>query len=131
MKRQNLQNQQHKLEMEEQELIEKEKATRERAFNVALLHVQSEKEAREKKETKNKKDLKDLDSSFKSSVKALNDDLRAFQDSQKLEADARHNEFDKQKKQLYEQQKAELEGKGVDVNLLEDYRKALEIIRQR
>lgn len=131
VKRQNLQNQQHKLEMEEQELIEKEKATRERAFNVALLHVQSEKEAREKKETKNKKDLKDLDSSFKSSVKALNDDLRAFQDSQKLEADARHNEFDKQKKQLYEQQKAELEGKGVDVNLLDDYRKALEMLRQR
>ena len=56
--------------------------------------------------------------------------MRAFQDSQKLEADARHNEFDKQKKQLYEQQKAELEGKGVDVNLLAGYRKALEELSQ-
>lgn len=126
VKRQNLQNKQHELEMKEQELIEQEKGKRERAFNVALLHVQSEKEAREKKEAKNKKDLKDLDSLFNRSVKALNDDLRAFQDMQKSEADDRHNEFDDQKNQLDEQQKAELEGKGVDVNLLAGYRKALE-----
>ena len=130
VKRQNLQNKQHKLEMEEQELIEQEKGKRERAFNVALLHVQSEKEAREKKESKNKKDLKDLDSLFNKSVKALNDDLRAFQDMQKSEADDRHNDFDDQKKQLDEQQKAELEGKGVDVNLLAGYRKALEELSQ-
>ena len=130
VKRQNLQNKQHELEMEEQELIEQEKAKRERAFNVALLHVQSEKEARENKEAKNKKDLKDLDSLFNKSVKALNDDLRVFQDMQKSEADDRHNEFDDQKNQLDEQQKAELEGKGVDVNLLAGYRKALEELSQ-
>ena len=130
VKRQNLQNKQHELEMEEQELIEQEKAKRERAFNVALLHVQSEKEARENKEAKNKKDLKDLDSLFNKSVKALNDDLRVFQDMQKSEADDRHNEFDDQKNQLDEQQKAELEGKGVDVNLLAGYRKALDELRQ-
>lgn len=130
VKRQNLQNKQHELEMEEQELIEQEKAKRERAFNVALLNVQSEKEAREKKEAKNKKDLKDLDSLFNKSVKALNEDLRVFQDMQKSEADDRHNEFDDQKNQLDEQQKAELEGKGVDVNLLAGYRKALEELSQ-
>lgn len=130
VKRQNLQNKQHELEMEEQELIEQEKAKRERAFNVALLHVQSEKEARENKETKNKKDLKDLDSLFNKSVKALNDDLRVFQDMQKSEADDRHNEFDDQKNLLDEQQKAELEGKGVDVNLLAGYRKALDELSQ-
>ncbi len=55
VKRQNLQNQQHKLEMEELEIIAKEKETRERAFNEALLKVQAEKEAREQKEVKNKK----------------------------------------------------------------------------
>lgn len=130
VKRQNLQNKQHKLEMEEQELIEQEKVKRERAFNDALLNVQSEKEAREKKESKNKKDLKDLDSLFNKSVKVLNDDLRAFQDMQKSEADDRHNDFDDQKNQLDEQQKAELEGKGVDVNLLAGYRKALEELSQ-
>lgn len=130
VKRQNLQNKQHELEMKEQELIEQEKGKRERAFNVALLHVQSEKEAREKKEAKNKKDLKDLDSLFNRSVKALNDDLREFQDMQKSEADDRHNDFDHQKDLLDEQQKAELEGKGVDVNLLSGYHKALEELRQ-
>ena len=117
--------------MEEQELIAHEKDVREHAFNVALLRVQSEKEARDKKEAKNKKDLKDLDSSFNKSVKALKDDLRAFQILQKSEADDRHDEFDNQKKQLDKQQKAELEGRGVDVNLLDGYRKALEELRQQ
>lgn len=64
VKRQNLQNQQHKLEMEELELIAQEKIVRERAFNEALLQVQSEKDVREKREVKNKKELKDLDLSF-------------------------------------------------------------------
>jgi len=49
VKRQNLQNQQHRLEMEEQELVAKERETRERAFNEALLKVQVEKDAREKR----------------------------------------------------------------------------------
>lgn len=130
VKRQNLQNQQHKLEMEEQELIDKEKDIRERAFNVALLNVQSEKDVREKKEAKNKKDLKDLDSSFNKSVKTLNDDLRAFKELQKTEADARNKEFADQKVHLDQQQKAELEGKGVDVHLLDEYRKAIKELSQ-
>ena len=37
----------------------------------------------------------------------------------------RYKEFAVQKKQLDEQQKAELAGKGVDMDLLEQYRKAL------
>ena len=32
--------------------------------------------------------------------------------------------------QLYEQQKAELAGKGVDVNLLEQYRESLEALKK-
>ena len=56
--------------------------------------------------------------------------MREFQDMQKSEADDRHNDFDYQKNLLDEQQKAELEGKGVDVNLLAGYRKALEELSQ-
>lgn len=126
VKRQNLQNQQHKLEMEEQELVEKEKETRERAFSEALLKVQAEKDEREKKETKNKKDLKDLDTVFNKSVKALDDELRIFKETQASEATVRNKGFEAQKTQLDEQQKAELAGKGVDVKLLEQYRKALD-----
>ena len=126
VKRQNLQNQQHKLEMEELEIIAKEKETRERTFNEALLKVQAEKEAREQKEAKNKKEFKDLDSVFNKSSKALDDELRVFKESQTSEASARNQEFALQKAQLDEQQKAELAGEGVDVNLLEQYRKALE-----
>ena len=129
VKRQNLQNQQHKLEMEEQELIAKEKETRERAFNEALLKVQAEKDDREKKEVKNRKELKDLDTAFSKSTKALDDDLRVFKEMQTLEASVRNQEFAAQKTQLDEQQKAELAGKGVDVNLLEQYRKALEDLK--
>ena len=64
VKRQNLQNHRHKLEMEELEQIAQEKEIRERSFNEALLNVQSEKDVREKNEARNKKELKNLDSSF-------------------------------------------------------------------
>ena len=70
-KRQELQIQRHKLEMEEQEEIARETEVRQRACNDAVLKVQSEKEAREKNELKNKKDLKDLDSAFDKASKAL------------------------------------------------------------
>lgn len=129
VKRQNLQNQQHKLEMEENEIIAKEKEIRERTFNEALLKVQAEKETREQEEAKNKKELKDLDLAFNKSSKALNDELRVFEETQKSEASARILEFTAQKVQLEEQQKAELAGKGVDVNLLGQYRKALEDLK--
>ena len=129
VKRQNLQNQQHKLEMEELELVAKEKETREHAFNDALLKVQAEKDEREKKEVKNKKELKDLDSNFNRSTKALDDELRIFKETQASEASVRNQEFESQKVQLEEQQKAELAGKGVDVNLLERYRKSLEDLK--
>jgi hypothetical protein len=125
IKRQNLQNMRHKLEMEEQELISQEKEARERIFNDALLKVQAEKENRENHEIKNKKELKDIDSSFNKSSKALDEELRVFKENQEVELAARCQELDIQKSQLEEQQKAELEGKGVDVNLLEQYRKSL------
>lgn len=125
-KRQNLQNQQHKLEREEQELVEKEKGTRERAFSEAILKVQAEKDERDKKENKNNKDLKELDTAFNKSVKTLDDELRVFNETQKSEAAVRYKEFEAQKTQLDEQQKAELEGKGVDVKLLDQYRKSLD-----
>lgn len=129
VKRQNLQNNRHKLEMEEQDRIEQEKEIRERSFNEALLRVQSEKESREKKEARNKKALKELDSSFNKASKALDEELRIFKESQDSEVTLRNQEFAVQKKLLDEQQKAELAGKGVDMNLLERYRKALKNLK--
>ena len=129
VKRQNLQNRRHKLEMEEQDRIAQEKEVRERSFNEAVLKVNSEKEARNKNEIKNKKDLKELDSSFNKATKALEEELRIFKESQDSEATVRNQEFAVQEKQLDEQQKAELAGKGVDTNLLERYRKALEDLK--
>lgn len=125
-KRQELQIQRHKLEMEEQEEIARETEVRQRACNDAVLKVQSEKEAREKNELKNKKDLKDLDSAFNKASKALDAELRAFKASQNEEAAARNQEFADQKKHLDEQQNEELAGKGVDTHLLEQYRKELD-----
>lgn len=130
VKRQELQNRQHKLEMEEQELIAGERERREQVFNDALLKVQEEKDARERHEAKNKKDLKDLDTSFSKSSNALDGELRKFKDSLCSEATVRNQEFAAQQAQLDEQQKAELAGKGVDVNLLDQYRKALESLKK-
>lgn len=129
IKRQNLQNRQHKLEMDEQEIIANEKETRERTFNDALLKVQEEKRVREQKEAKNKKELKELDSSFNKSSRALDDELQAFKKTQESEISTRNQDFAAQKAQLDEQLKAELAGKGVDVNLLDQYRKALDDLK--
>ena len=63
---------------------------------------------------------------FNKSSKALDDELRVFKESQASETSVRNQEFALQKAQLEEQLKAELTGEGVDVNLLEQYRKALE-----
>lgn len=131
VKRQELQNRQHKLEMEEQELIAGEREKREQVFNGALLKVQEEKDARERHEAKNKKDLKELDTSFNRSSNALDGELRKFKDSLCSEAALRNKEFTAQQAQLDEQQKAELAGKGVDVNLLDQYRKALESLKKQ
>ena len=115
--------------VEEQEQIAREKDVREHSFNEAVLHVNSEKEARNKYELKNKKDLKELDSSFNKAAKALDEELRIFKESQDAVAAERNQEFVAQKQQLNEQQKAELAGKGVDTNLLEQYRRALENLK--
>ena len=125
-KRQNLQNQRHKLEMEEQEIISSEQELRMRAFNDATLKVEAEKERQAKNDAKNEKDLKELDAAFNRSVKALNNELHAFQEQQKTESELHNQEFENQKAQLDKQQKAELEGKGVDIKLLNEYRKALD-----
>ena len=129
-KRQNMQNRQHQLEMEEQEMVAKEKEVRERAFNEVLLKVQAEKEAREKKETQNKRELKDFDAAFNKSSKSLDEELQTFNESQLAEASLRNQEFAAQKAQLEEQQRAELSGKGVDVNLLEQYRQAVDELKK-
>ena len=129
-KRQNLQNRQHQLEMEEQEMVAKEKEVRERAFNEVLLKVQAEKEAREKKEMQNKRELKDFDAAFNKSSKSLDKELQTFNESQLAEASLRNQEFAAQKAQLEEQQRAELSGKGVDVNLLEQYRQAVDELKK-
>ena len=126
VKRQNLQNLRHKLEMEEQEQIAQEKEIRERAFDEAVLRVNSEKEVREKNEIKHTKDLKDQDLSFAKATKALDEELRIFKELQRTEATERNREFEAQKRELDEQQKAELAGEGVDTDLLEQYRKALD-----
>ena len=125
-KRQDLQNQQHKLKMDEQEMIEQEKEVRERAFNAALLCVQTEKDERERHETRHKKELKELDLHFNRQSKEFDGKLSAFKTALETETKARQKEFCNQKKQLEEQQKAELAGKGVDVNLLGQYRQAIE-----
>jgi len=129
VKRQDLQNRRHKLEVDELELIAREKESREHIFNEALLKAKSEKEARDKYVIKNKRDLKDLESSFAKASKALDSELHIFKELQNSETAARNQEFVKQQKQLDEQQNAELAGKGVDTNLLDRYRMALDDLR--
>ena len=128
-KRQNLQNRRHELEMKEKEMIGQEKAVREHSLNEAVLKVKSEKDVRDKNEIKNRKDLKELDSLFKKATKSIDEELRLFKDEQATAASAHNQEIARQKKQLDEQMLAELAGKGVDTNLLEQYRNAIKDLK--
>lgn len=128
VKRQNLQNRKHALEMEEQEMVAAEQEVRQRLFNDALLKVQAEKDARKKQDEKNQKELKELDSAYDKEIKALKTILKEFKDGQEYEAIIRNEEFAKQLQELEQQQKAELAGKGVDVKLLDQYRQAVEAL---
>lgn len=128
-KRQNLQNLRHELEMEEKELIGQEKAVREHSLNEAVLKVKSENDVRDKNEIKNRKDLKELDSLFKKATKSLDEELRLLKDEQATAASAHNQKIARQKKQLDEQMLAELAGKGVDTNLLEQYRNVIKDLK--
>ncbi len=128
-KRQNLQNERHKLEMDEQELVEAEKQQRTRIYNEAVLRVENVNKERELREAKNKKEQKDLDLTFNREAKKLDEDVKAYKDTMAKEADSRKREYAEQWLQLELQQKEELAGKGVDVNLLDQYRKALADVR--
>lgn len=128
VKRQNLQNRRHALEMEEQEMVAAEQEVRQRCFNDALLKVQAEKDARKKQDEKNQKELKELDSTYDKGIKALATILKEFKDGLEYEAIVRNEEFAQQLQELEQQQKAELAGKGVDVKLLEQYRQAVETL---
>lgn len=128
VKRQNLQNRRHALEMEELEMVAAEQEVRQRSFNDALLKVQAEKEARKKQDEKNQKELKELDSAYDKEIKVLKTILKEFKDGQEYEAIIRNEEFAKQLQELEQQQKAELAGKGVDVKLLDQYRQAVEAL---
>ena len=126
VKQQNLQNQLHALEMEEQEQVSSEQDLRQQAFNEALLHVQEEKAAREVRDTKHKKELKDLDATFQKQLDVLKETLKSFREGLIQEASSRNEEFKEQLQVLERQQKEELAGRGVDVALLDQYRKAIE-----
>ena len=124
-KRQDLQNQMHRLEMEEQELVERERQVRQEAYNKSLLLVKEEEERRDKQDAKNQKELKDLDSNFNKEAKALEQALTEFNGL--LDADIKRlrSEYDAQSAQLAKQQAAELAGKGVDTKLLNQYQSEL------
>lgn len=126
VKRQNLQNQLHKLEMDEQELIDAERQKRERIANEAVLKVDHEHQEQYKCESKYKKELKELDLAFSRESKKLDEEVKAYKDTLRRETESRKKEYAEQKAQLDLQQQEELAGKGVDVSLLNQYRKALE-----
>lgn len=124
-KRQTLENQKHAIEMEEQELISEEKAKRQRAFNDALLQVKAEQDSCKKQENKMLKDLKELDTIFQKQIKQDQALFEEFRQEQFQKAESRNKEYDKQFQELDRQQKAELAGKGVDINLLTQYKETL------
>lgn len=128
--RQNLENDLHSLVMEEQEILDRGRDSRQRAYNDALLKVQAENDSRIKREATYNRDVKNADSDAKKKTKELADILEEFKKTLAQETQRRLQEFDMQIKHLDEQMKAELSGKGVDTSLLDEYRKAVDDLKQ-
>ena len=128
--RQNLENNLHALNMEEQEILNREHDLRQKAYNDALLKVQAENDSRTKREAIYNRDVKNADGDAKKKIKELADILEEFKKTLAQESSRRLQEFDMQIKQLDEQMKAELSGNGVDTSLLDEYRKAVDDLKQ-
>lgn len=129
-KRQDLENRLHSISIEEEELIAKEQESRQCQYNQALLKVQTEKDARNQREAKQKKDLDELTKTHKKNLIQLRDQLIDCKDTIESATIRRKEEYKKHILNLKAQQKAELEGEGVDVALVEQYRNTINELKQ-
>jgi len=128
--RQELQNTLHSLDMEEQEILERERELRQRAYNDALLILQTEDEDRTGHEATFNKETKNVKNNERKELKALAEQLEIYKRELSDEAAARMPEFDRQLQLLDEQMMAELSGKGIDTALLDKYSKDVEELRK-
>lgn len=129
-KRQDLENRLHQIKIEEEELIQQEHDVRQKSYNDALLKLQAEKDNRESRQAKHKKELSDLNAKLNKSLNPLAEQLDQCKIEIANETLKRQTEFRQQLKQLQVQQKAELEGKGVDVALVGQYRDIIKELQQ-
>lgn len=129
-RRQNMQNSFHSLEMEEKEIIEKERQERQRIYNEALLKVEDENTARSKCDAENEKRRKNAESACQKSLKTLDLQLKDDEEKIKDEIHTFRKEFERNIAQLDEQMKDELSGKGVDTKLLDAYQRESSDLKQ-
>lgn len=125
IRRQNLQNELHSLDMEEQEIIAREHEIRQQTYNNAVLKVQDESDLRNKREALYNKDIKNADANAKKEIKTLTEQLEAFRNELAIDTKKRLLDFDLQLRLLDEQMNDELSGKGIDTSLLDTYRTSI------
>ena len=130
VRRQNLENELHLLDVAEAEIIESEQEKRQSAYNTALLKVKEEQDARSKNEITLKKSLKTIALALEKETSQLKEQLKSFKKALDDGAASKLEEFDRQMKLLDKQLKDEFAGKGVDTALLDSYKKALEELKQ-
>lgn len=128
--RQDLENRLHALDMEEEEMLGRERELRQRAYNEALLKLQAESDSRNKREAAYNRAVKNADNDAKKKIKELADILEDIKKQLDHQTIKRIQEFDLQIRQIDEQMKAELSGKGVDTALLDKYRTDVDGLKQ-
>lgn len=130
-RRQEQENRLHRVCMEENEMVEAEKRQREANCNQAVLRVKAEEDARKNLDNVFQKELNKLDAEFRKAAKNINAQIKDFEselntETQKFAADVQTKIQD-----LDRQLKAELSGKGVDMNLLEQYQREIQELEAR
>lgn len=128
--RKNLANQLRELEKEEQIILNRERESRQKVYNEALLNVQAEKASQESLNAAYNENIRKADEDTKRQIKELANSLENFKKDLENEKKRWLTEFEAQMHSLDEQLKAELSGKGVDTALLDEFSRAVNKLEQ-
>lgn len=125
-----LETQLHKLFIEEEELVSEETKIRQERLDAAVLKESAENEARLQRKNRLEKDKKSLSTEQDKKIKELVKELTDFKNQLEIISKTKEEEFDKNLKDINAQEKKELANKGVDTDLIEQYRNKIQNLRE-
>lgn len=120
----------HKLQLEEEELVSEESKIRQERLDSAVIKEAKENEARTQRKDRLEKDKKTLTAEQDKKIQVLVKELKDFKSQLENISKTKEEEFDKNLKDINAQEKKELANKGVDTDLIEQYRNKIQNLHE-